>query len=74
MDALGNREREIIPRRIAELFVRRNGIMDFCLYTMSFQILLEFISTLTQYREDVPYTIAVGPRNRDSRILHIIYI
>ena len=74
MDALGDGEREVIPRRIAELFVRRNRIMDFCLHAMTFQILLEFVTTLTQHGEDVPYTIAVGLRNRDGRILHVIYI
>ena len=55
MDALGNRQADIVPLTVALLLVRGYGIMDQSLYAVCLQVFLEFVPALAEYWELMPY-------------------
>ena len=74
MNLFGDWQGEAIPISIALLFVRRNGIMDLGLHAVVAEILLQFVTTLAEYWEDMPDTVPVGLWQMEAWILHLIKI
>lgn len=82
MDALGNRERQVVPFGIAALLVGRNGIMDFRLDAIVEEILAELVATDAENGEDMPdgVTLKAGVSvvgsdgDGDGGVIHLINI
>ena len=82
VDALGNRERQVVPFGIAALLVGRNGIMDFRLDAIVEEILAELVATDAENGEDMPDGVALkagvsvvgSDGDGDGRVIHLINI
>lgn len=54
MDALGNRQADIVPLTVALLLVWGDGIMDQSLYAVCLQVFLQFVPALAEYGKLMP--------------------
>ena len=74
VDALGDRQREFVPYRVAGLLVRRYRIVYFRLHAVVGQILFQFIATRRKDWEDMTDAVTLTWRNYDVWMFHLIYI
>ena len=74
MNLFGDWQGEAIPISIALLFVRRNGIMDLGLHAVVAEILLQFVTPLAEYWENMPDTVPVSLWQMEAWILYLIKI
>lgn len=82
VNALGNRERQVMPFGITALLVGRNRIMDFGLNAIVEEILAKLVATGAENGEDMPNGVALkagvsvvgSDRDGDGGVVHLINI
>ena len=74
VNALSNRERQVVPFTVAQLLVGWDGVVDLGLYIVVGKILAERITVGTKDGEDVVDAVAIAMRNDDCAVFHLINI